>query len=502
MTLKYGSRTISSANDPDFHREGYDFDEQVDWYADPHLPTPKRRRLGGIVRKILVLLAIIVAIVLFVEILMVAYQRYTEADQATTAPLIRADIEPTRVRPEQPGGMQVPHQDRLVLQDIGDQQLSVDVESIQELPEEPLASALVSVDPTAQEANEPPASSQAAPPAATSDRPGVDQSADQSPETGPAAESAAVAETAGAPAAEEPAIEAPVPAEAVADGPASPQDTQGLPSDVMDEVLDSVLAGEPTDPATGTESSAPPATAERGAGDASAAAAGMAPTTLNTAALTDREIRPDTREVEASAPEPSVQGTETMPGGINEDSTAPQASSDQPEALIPREAAAQPLRLTGESNPPAAVSSTGSDRQVAATDATDLPLRLAPSEPSTRTEAPAALASAAPVADEPASTADATPTVPPAPRYVQATDGTHRVQLAAVGSEAEARDEWQTMSQRFPDLLGGLDLVTPTVQVNDQTWYRVQTGTLGSDDAARLCAEIKARGADCIVRTR
>lgn len=53
---------------------------------------------------------------------------------ASGVPLIRADLNPTRVRPEQPGGMNVPHQDRLILAQGGSRGLAVQLVPPPEAP--------------------------------------------------------------------------------------------------------------------------------------------------------------------------------------------------------------------------------------------------------------------------------------------------------------------------------------------------------------------------------
>lgn len=47
-----------------------------------------------------------------------AYDQGRKIGSEGAAPVIKADGSPTKVRPEQPGGMSVPHQDKLVLQDL------------------------------------------------------------------------------------------------------------------------------------------------------------------------------------------------------------------------------------------------------------------------------------------------------------------------------------------------------------------------------------------------
>lgn len=54
------------------------------------------------------------AIIIFGGIIFYAYNQGMRAGTESVAPILRADTSPTKIRPEQPGGMEVPHQDKLV----------------------------------------------------------------------------------------------------------------------------------------------------------------------------------------------------------------------------------------------------------------------------------------------------------------------------------------------------------------------------------------------------
>src|SRR3546814_14635350 len=51
---------------------------------------------------------------LFRSVVWYAYDQGLRRGTEVTAPLIKADPNPTKLRPEQPGGLQVPNQDKLV----------------------------------------------------------------------------------------------------------------------------------------------------------------------------------------------------------------------------------------------------------------------------------------------------------------------------------------------------------------------------------------------------
>jgi hypothetical protein len=60
------------------------------------------------------------ALVAFGGIVWYAYDQGRRTGSEETAPLIRADTAPVRVRPEKPGGLDVPHQDKLIFEKLTD----------------------------------------------------------------------------------------------------------------------------------------------------------------------------------------------------------------------------------------------------------------------------------------------------------------------------------------------------------------------------------------------
>jgi cell division septation protein DedD len=68
-----------------------------------------------------------------------AYDRGFRSGGSTSPPLIRADTSPTKVRPDEPGGLQVPHQDKLVYETLNAEGEGEPVEQLLPPPEEPIA---------------------------------------------------------------------------------------------------------------------------------------------------------------------------------------------------------------------------------------------------------------------------------------------------------------------------------------------------------------------------
>src|SRR3546814_335538 len=77
------------------------------------------------------------------------------------------------------------------------------------------------------------------------------------------------------------------------------------------------------------------------------------------------------------------------------------------------------------------------------------------------------------------------------------------LQLSSVKSEAAAGQEWKRLQAEHPGLLGKRAVTLETAAVQGTTYYRVQTGPFASRDAAaEVCAQLKARNQDCLVKQR
>ncbi len=74
------------------------------------------------------------------------------------------------------------------------------------------------------------------------------------------------------------------------------------------------------------------------------------------------------------------------------------------------------------------------------------------------------------------------------------------VQLAAVDSETAAKSEWQRLSHKYGDLLGGHAPAFSRIEHAGKVFWRVRTG--GFTDVAQaeqFCARVKAKGGGCSV---
>jgi cell division septation protein DedD len=79
-------------------------------------------------------------------------------------------------------------------------------------------------------------------------------------------------------------------------------------------------------------------------------------------------------------------------------------------------------------------------------------------------------------------------------------DGAYAVQLAAFRDEAGARAAWDRFRERYPELLGDLQLLLQRTEIEGRgTFWRVRTGPFQQKSAADgLCAKLKDRGQDCL----
>jgi len=105
----------------------------------------------------------------------------------------------------------------------------------------------------------------------------------------------------------------------------------------------------------------------------------------------------------------------------------------------------------------------------------------------------AAATSAAPPGTSP-------PLHPPAGQLPAKAGGT-RLQLGSVRSEEAARQEWERIKRKNPDILGSLSAAPIRADLGDKgIYYRIQTAPVADPAAAeRLCNQLKQRDIGCII---
>ena len=132
-------------------------EEQFEPHPEQNAARPPRRRLFP-------LAGILVLAAAFAGALWYAYRAGVQAGSDSLVPLITAEQGPVKVRPTEPGGLEVPHQNVLVYDRFAPQQNKRVVEQLLPRPEEPIArSAIPLPPPGAAEAAGSPGSDAASP---------------------------------------------------------------------------------------------------------------------------------------------------------------------------------------------------------------------------------------------------------------------------------------------------------------------------------------------------
>lgn len=129
----------------------------------------------------------------------------------------------------------------------------------------------------------------------------------------------------------------------------------------------------------------------------------------------------------------------------------------------------------------------------------------APRVVATKEEMPAPAPKPAPVpveepkpAPAPVAKVEPKPEPKPAPAPTPAASGgNYKIQLGAVGSDAEARQLWNKITAKHGDVVKGSPIVVKA-DVNGKTFYRVRASGFASADAAKkACATLSGRGQAC-----
>lgn len=92
---------------------------------------------------------------------------------------------------------------------------------------------------------------------------------------------------------------------------------------------------------------------------------------------------------------------------------------------------------------------------------------------------------------------EATATISPEPEA--SGNGGFAVQLAAPGSEADARATSTRLAKKFAGSLGSHHLAFHKAESNGKSVYRVRVSSLSRTDAVSLCEKLKADGGSCFV---
>jgi cell division septation protein DedD len=85
------------------------------------------------------------------------------------------------------------------------------------------------------------------------------------------------------------------------------------------------------------------------------------------------------------------------------------------------------------------------------------------------------------------------------PTQSAGTGGGFAVQLAAPGSEQDARSISKRLGQKFGAVLDGHQPSVVKAEVGEKSIYRVRISSLSREEANSLCGKIKSKGGDCFV---
>lgn len=171
--------------------------------------------------KIVIGIFALVGVATFGWVAWVAYDEGVRTGAAKTVPVIRADDSETKRKPDDPGGLVVPHQDKLVFNRLAPGQANEPVERLLPLPEVPLALPI-------KDSSQPPVKSVG--PAAVVPDPEI-ATAPPPKLTEPVPDSKPAPEVAAAPPPQPPAPP-PEPAELVVKTPAPPSATPAAPTEL------------------------------------------------------------------------------------------------------------------------------------------------------------------------------------------------------------------------------------------------------------------------------
>jgi len=105
---------------------------------DPEI-TPTVQQVRGTGIRYLVMGGAIAAIGIFAGFLWYSYNQSADKTSGGTPPTIEADAGPSKVKPETPGGMDVPHQDKTVYNRIDSGAKETEPENLLPMPDKPLS---------------------------------------------------------------------------------------------------------------------------------------------------------------------------------------------------------------------------------------------------------------------------------------------------------------------------------------------------------------------------
>lgn len=414
-------------------------------------PPPKAPRHGG--SRIVPVLILLCILVLFAVSAWYVYQRFA-GPRGNDVQVIRADTTPITRQPEDPGGLTIPNQDRVVLERGEVDDAVVAGETATSDGTVPITDLPLNIDSSSDVSDAADATGVTA--EGTGESIPLVIGGNDGPDT--------LAVPAGD--VEVEALSPPTAGEAVAEA-ASAAET------AVADAATAAADAEPEIPAQPGDASEPLVLIERQA-DEAADTAGNAASEANDAARAALDAAADAAsdavEIVDGAGEGAAEALEQPTGGARLVDLADPAVITEPPAPTPETVVAQAPEAPAEPAPAA-------DPAPAA--------EPAPAEPVVQAE-PAPL-----VAPQAA---------PAGPGAVAAIPGGgYRVQVSSVQSVEGARQSWEALVDAHGSLVSDLSLTIEEATVNGAEYHRVQVGPLDEAGAISLCEQLKTRGQDCFV---
>lgn len=179
----------------------------------------------------------------------------------------------------------------------------------------------------------------------------------------------------------------------------------------------------------------------------------------------------------------------------------------------PRKVRTVAIRPDGTPVPSNAAASNGAGQGIVTGSAPSNRPAATPSAPVAQAQAPKTQERAAAPATPPASQTppantrtaalapqQATQPAPAAAAPRSDPNGGYAVQLAAPGSEAEARATFAALQRKYPDQLSGQSpIVRRTELAGGKTVYRLRVGPYSREDAGSMCTALQAAGGQCFI---
>ena len=86
------------------------------------------------------------------------------------------------------------------------------------------------------------------------------------------------------------------------------------------------------------------------------------------------------------------------------------------------------------------------------------------------------------------------------PSPLKKSTGIWNIQLVSTSTETAAKTEWETLSKKYPSILGGHSHTINKTDVNGKTYYRLRVSNLStSEEATKICNQLKAYKVSCFV---